>query len=1032
MIHCPIGSSTFRTRSLPVILEGLLFLSSGAAADVAYAQHVIAGSVRDVAGGVMSGVTVEASSPALIERSRMTRTDSNGRYRLEDLRPGIYHIRFLFPDWQTYERGDIDLTSSLTVEVDAVLAFDRLTSRLDVSAPPVDAQGVSRELSLSGDTVRLLPTARTYNALLVLVPGVVTSPNDVVTEAATTAFPSHGGRATEGRLQLDGLTIGSPPSGNSATSYALMAAYAQEVTFTTSSVLGEFETGGVVMQVVPQTGGNAIRGSVLVSGSGTSLQDTNVTPAQREQSIMAAPFSKMYDISAVLGGPVLKDRLWYFVGGHVGGSQRESTNVHYNLNAGDGSRWLYAPDRKRRAYSDRTFESVNGRLTWQATARNRLGVFWDTQALCRSCTGATPGLSEPQRVSPEAVGVLGRPLDVVQARWWSPISNAMVVDAAFGSTFFGVGNFERKPNPTRGLIRVIEQCATGCPANGGIPGLAYRSQDFSDARTGSYTWKASSAFVTGTHSFKAGSQYTFMVDDRTWMTNDQNLTYRFDNGVPNQLTQSISPWINKTRVAWFALFAQERWTRDRLTLHVAARFDRARSWFPRQQLGPSRFLPTAIVIPETRGVDSYKDISPRMGLALDVFGQGRTVLKGSLGRFLDGAGTSGIYAGMNPTLRMPQTTPAFGTAGVTRAWVDANRDYAVDCNLFDSSAQDLRSTGGDLCGVMSNTRFGRNLLTTSFDPAVAGGWGVRPSDWQLTTWVEQELGPRASLSVAYTRRWFEGFFVVDNRALEPSDLTPFSLVAPLDPRLPGGGGYLISGLYDPVPEKAGQVDNLVTSSSRYGAWTQYFSGVDLTLNVRPSRGVTFSGGISTGETVADSCAVREKLPELSTAATGSSAFGAGLAGSAVGPGAPYCRVAFGLLTQFRAFSTFTVPGVDVLLSAAFQSKPGSGLAANYAVPNAVIAPRLGRDLSANIPNMVVNLVEPGTMYGDRINQLDLRVARRFRTGRSRTSVGVEVYNALNSSAVLSYTNTYVPGGAWPQPLSTLSPRFLKLVGEIDF
>ncbi len=235
-----------------------------------------------------------------------------------------------------------------------------------------------------------------------------------------------------------------------------------------------------------------------------------------------------------------------------------------------------------------------------------------------------------------------------------------------------------------------------------------------------------------------------------------------------------------------------------------------------------------------------------------------------------------------------------------------------------------------------------------------------------------------------------------------------------------------------MPEKAGQVDNLVTSSGQYGDWTQYFSGVDLTLNVRPSRGITFSGGVSTGETAADNCEVRDRLPELSTATTGTSAFGAGLAGSAVSPGAPYCRVAYGMLTQFRGFSTFMVPGIRILVSAAFQSKPGPLLAANYAVPNAVIAPRLGRDLSGNLPNMVVNLVEPGTLYGDRINQLDLRVARTFRTGRARTTVGLEAYNALNSSVVLTYSNTYAPQGPWLQPLSMMTPRFLKLTGEIDF
>ena len=979
----------------------------------------------------MPGVTVEVASPALIEKARLAQTDEDGRYRIEDLRPGTYNVRFSLKGWQSYELRGIELTGSMTVKADAVLALDKMTSEVSVPARALDVQGTNREVSLSGETIGALPTARTYNALLVLVPGVLTSNNDTVVEAATTSFPIHGGRATEGRLLLDGLNIGSPPSGNSATSYAFVTSHAQEITFTTSSVLGESETGGLVMRVVSQSGGNTTHGSFFASGSGSKLQDDNLTPSVEQQGVMVAPFSKVYDMSGALGGPIVKDRLWYFTRGAVSGSRKDSTNVYYNLNAGDASQWLYTPDTRRRAYSDRAYESAAARFTWQATPRNRLSVFWDVQGLCRTCTGATPGLSEPQRVAPEAVGVLGRRLDVVQVSWWSPIRSRMMLDAAFGSTAFGVGNFEREPNPTRGLIRVMEQCASGCTANGNIPGLVYRSQDFSEAHTGSYTWKASSAVVTGTHSLKVGYQHTFMIDDRTWFTNDQNLTYRFNNGIPDQLTQSISPWVNNARVTWYALYAQGQWTRDRLTLHGAARFDQARSWFPRQQLGPSRFLPTAIIVPETPGVDSYKDLSPRVGLAVDLFGNGRTAVKASFGRFLEGAGTSGTYAGTNPTLRMPQTTPTFGTAGVTRAWVDANRNLVPDCNLLDPLAQDLRDAGGDLCGVMSNTNFGRDLRTSNFDPAIVRGWGVRPSDWQLNAWIEQELGSRSSVSVSYTRRWFNGFVAADNLALAPSDLTSFSLIAPLDPRLPGGGGYVVPDLYDVVPEKAGQVDNLVASSSDYGAWTQYYNGVDVTLNVRAWRGLTFAGGTSTGQTVADNCGVRSQLPELSTT-MGTSPFGAGLSGSTVGPGSPYCHVAYGILTFLRGFSAYRVPKLDVLVSAAFQSKPGPILAANYAVPNAIVAPRLGRNLSANAANMTVNLVAPGTMYGDRINQLDLRVARTFRIGRSRTTVGVDIYNALNAGTVLTYNNTYVPNGPWLQPLTILTPRFFKLTGAIDF
>jgi hypothetical protein len=1001
----------------------------------AFGQAAIAGSVSDPSGAALAGVTVVATSEALIESARTTTTDNAGRYRIEDLRPGLYELQFSLDGWKTYARQGVELTGSLTAIVNAPLVVGAFTDTITVAGetPPVDVQSARRAVTLTGGVIRTLPTARSYNALLVLVPGVVTSTNDIVMGPASTSFPMHGGRQTEGRLLVDGFNIGSPPSGNSATTYDVDVGQAQEVTFTTSGGLGESETAGLVMNIIPKPGGNTMHGSLFASGTGDRLQSDNLTPDLLRQGVIgAAPYRNVYDVAATLGGSIVADRLWYFVSGHSGGSTRQSTNVYYNRNAGDPGSWLYAPDLTRPGYSDRTFENVSSRLTWHVTPRNKVTAFWDAQALCRSCTGATPGLAEPQQISPEAVGVLGRRLDVTQATWSSPVTDRLLLEAGYGGTFFGVGNFEREPNPTRDLVRVVEQCARGCAANGNIPGLTYRSQDFSVAHTGSYLLKGSLSYVTGTHSLKIGYQRTRMTDDRTWMTNNQALTYRVDNGTPNQLTQSISPWVNDARAAWEAAFVQEQWTRGEVTVQGAVRFDRAWSWFPAQQEGPSRFLPTPILVPETRGVDSYKDITPRLGVVYDVAGRNTTAIKFSVGKFLDGAGVSGIYANTNPTLRMPQTTSTFGTAGVTRAWTDANGNFVPDCDLSKPEAQDLRPTGGDVCGVLSNVHFGENVLTNRFDPQVLSGWGVRPSDWNLALSVQQRIGRRSSIDATYIRRSFRGFTVADNLALDPADLTPFSIVAPRDARLPGGGGYTIAGLYDVVPAKAGRVDNYVSDSANYGRWSQSFNGLDLTIQARVGKSWTLFGGTSIGETVADNCDVRAHLPELATTTTGTSGFGPGLGGSAVTPLGPYCHVAYGVLTQVRGLSSYLVPKLEVQVAAIFQSKPGALLAANYAAPNSVVAPSLGRDLSANASNVVVNLVEPGSLYGDRINLMDLRIAKELRFGPGRYTFGVDMYNVLNSNAILAYNNTFVPGGPWLQPLAVLTPRLFKLTAALDW
>jgi hypothetical protein len=1014
--------------SLLVVL-GLLWMPAAV-----YGQAAIAGAVRSATGEPLPDVVVDAASPSLIEKVRSATTDSAGRYRIEDLRPGTYTVTFRLGGWTSAQTHSIVLTGSFTATLDAQLTVGTDAEAITVTRETVvvDVQNAGRELTLPGETVKLLPTARSYGALLALVPGVVTSTNDVVTGTATTSFPMHGGRTNEGRLMLDGFTVGSPPNGNSAASYVIDTGSADEITFTISG-LGEQETAGLVMNVVDKSGGNAHHGSLFASGSSEHFQSSNLTPELRARGATATtPLSKVYDVSGTFGGPLVRDRLWYFLKGHVGGSTKENSSVYYNLNAGDPAVWFYAPDRMRREYSDRTFEDASARFTWHLTPRQTISAIWDAQALCRTCTGATPGLSEPQRIAPEAVGVLGRPLHVAQATWSSPVTGRLLLEAGFGGTYFGVGNFERSPNPTRDLIRVVEQCASGCAANGGIPGLVYRSQDFSVAYAGSYLWQGSASYVTGGHSLKVGYQHTFMTDNRTWMTNDQNLTYRVNNGVPNQLTESISPWVNNARAAWDGLFVQDQWTHKRLTLQGALRFDRSSSWFPAQQEGPSRFLPAPIVIPETRGIDSYKDLTVRMGASYDVSGEGRTVVKATLGKYLEGAGITGNYANTNPTLRLPQTTSVFGTAGVTRAWTDANHNLIADCDLLNPAAQDLRASGGDACGVVSNTSFGRNVLTNNFDSALLHGWGVRPSDWMLNASLQQRLGATSVLDVTYIRRWFHGFSVVDNLAVQPSDLTPFSITAPLDARLPGGGGYAVSGLYDVVPGKAGVVDNLVADSGKYGAWTQRFDGLDVALNARAGSHFTFIGGASVGRTVADNCDVRAHLPELSTAVTGTSPFGAGLATTAVTPLGPYCDVNYGIQTQFRGLSTYEVPRIGILLSGTLQNKPGAMLAANYAVPNAEIVPSLGRPLSGNAVNATVNLIAPGTRYGDRINELDVRIGKTLQLAGARTLLAVDVYNALNSSAVLTYDNTFVPGGAWLQPTTILTPRFFKITAQIDF
>jgi hypothetical protein len=562
-------------------------------------------------------------------------------------------------------------------------------------------------------------------------------------------------------------------------------------------------------------------------------------------------------------------------------------------------------------------------------------------------------------------------------------------------------------SPTANLIRMTEQCQSGCAVNGSIAGLAYRSPNWANSWTGNYTWRASASHASGTQTLKFGYQGGYLVNDITNFTNTQNLAFRVNNGVPNQLTQNLHPFLSAVRTRYDAAYAQAQRTAGRFTLQGALRFDRAWSWFPAAQIGPTRFLPTPIAFPETTGVDAYTDLSPRAGVVYDLSGNAKTSVKVNIGRYLALASTAGTYGGPRPTGRVTTTA--------NRAWTDGNRNFVPDCDLLNPNDQDLRLSGGDRCAQISDLNFGTASFRDSYDAAVLSGWGVRPSDWTLGASVQHELLPRMVVEAGYFRRWLNGFTVTDNLARAPGDFGTFSIVAPLDSRLPGGGGYTIDGLYDPNQNVASLVDNYITSSAVYGRQYQHYDGFVVDFNMRLLNGLTMQGGVNTGKTVSDSCEARARLPETA-------------------PLNPYCHVDSGFITRATALGVYTIPRLDVQVSATFRSDPGVALVANYIVPNAEIAPSLGRNLSNGAPNVTVNLIAPGSAYGERVNEVSMRVAKLLRFGRTRLNAGLDVNNVFNSAPVLEYNPAFSPGGPgpWLTPTSIMQPRYARLSVQVDF
>src|SRR3989440_5078248 len=319
----------------------------------AYAQASITGVVKDSSGAVLPGVTVEASSPVLIERTRTAVTDSTGQYRIVSLQAGTYTVTFTVTGFGTVKREGIELTGSFTATVNADLKVGAVQESVTVTGetPIVDVQSAQRQVTVSGDVIASLPSSRAYGALFSLNPAVQMGAGaalDIQVMPGLSVFGGAGGRGTEGRVQLDGLNTGAPLSGGGTSGYVPDLGTAQEVSFTTSGGLGEAEVGGPVMNIVPRTGGNTIKGNGYFAGVSGGMVGSNYTQDLKDRGLRTpGDLLKLWDFSGSVGGPIRKDRLWYFLNVREEGSYRSVPGMFANLNAGILGKWTYVQDPTR-------------------------------------------------------------------------------------------------------------------------------------------------------------------------------------------------------------------------------------------------------------------------------------------------------------------------------------------------------------------------------------------------------------------------------------------------------------------------------------------------------------------------------------------------------------------------------------------------------------------------------------------------------------------------------------------------------------
>ena len=1015
------------TRALVRFAQALVILVLLPAA--AFAQASISGTVKDSSGAVLPGVTVEASSPVLIEKARSAVTDGSGQYRIVDLPAGAYTVTFTLAGFTTVKREGVELTGSFNAAISAEMKVGAVSETVTVSGetPIVDVQSISRQTVVQGDVMKDLPAARSYAGVMMLIPATTPAGGsnlDIQVSPGMLVFGGAGGRNNEARIQVDGLNTGAAFNGAGVSSYIPDIADAQEVAMTTSGGMGESEVGGPSFSVVPKSGGNTFKGSAYLSDVTKGMVGDNYTTELQQRGLKTpGALYKLWDYNVGFGGPIKRDTIWFFVQTRNEGSYRTVPGMFANANMGDPNAWTYVADTSRPAVAAGSWMTGSARITYQPNTRNKFNVFWDQQIPCQGAgypgsnegcrqSGSgqiicgAPGASNPAcsaTAAPEVGTYLGGyGQRVQQATWTSPVTNKLLLEAAMGTYLSQWGGTPWPGSNFSQLVGMTEQCAPSCPANGNIPNLAYRSGNYRQNFEGPISFRASASYVTGAHNMKVGYQGGHLIDDEWNYNNDQFVSYQVNNGVPNRITESINQFNQNQRVRYMAFFGQDQWTLGRFTLQGALRYDRAWSWYPAVTVQAQRFLAQPIPFPETPGVDAYNDVSPRGGFAWDVFGHGKTSVKVNVGKYLQAAQNGLTYAALRPTGRL--------TTSVTRSWTDTNKNYIPDCDLTNPKA----NSGADVCGQISDLAFGTQKFTSTLAPELISGWGVRPGDWQIGASVQQQIVQRVSLEIGYNRRWLTNFTVTDNTLQSPTDFGTFSLVAPTDPRLGAASGETLTGLYNVNQNVASSVNSVQTLSSDFGKYSQMYNGILMNVSARPRNGFVFQGGFNTGTTRTDLCEVKAQVPESD-------------------PTNPWCNTSTGWITRYTGLASYTLPRVDVLVSGTFRSDQGAPLAANWVVSNAIVQPSLGRPLSNSAPNVTVNLVEPGTMYGDRVNEFDMRFGKILKIGHTRTDVGFDVYNILNSAAVLSYNNAYSPTTTtWLTPTAVLQPRFWKFSAQIDF
>ena len=996
-----------------LVFQLLLVCATSAAAQ--QAPSGIAGVVKDTSGGVLPGVTVEAASPALIEKVRSVTTDADGRYNIIDLRPGIYAVTFSLPGFNTFRREGIAISVGFTATVNADLAVGSLNETITVSGatPLVDTQNARQQKVLSDDVLQALPTGQTNIVnVIALTPGFT---GNATVGGSTGAYHGqqtkgtfHGKRGTH--LNFDGMRIDNYAGAGDSPGYLFNTLTIEETALETGGATAESSSPNVAMNMVPKEGGNTFRYSVEGLFTNHNFQSSNLTDTLKARDITEVPkLNRMYDAGFTVGGPIKQDKVWFFASVRRWGVRNQAAGLYLNKTQGTP---FYTPDLSRPAFRDEKYQSHAVRVTWQVSQRNKVNIFTDIKhdCICQS-GGAASGLGSGAANAQEGEAPWRLwPNGLIQATWTSPVTSRLLLEAGASEVMFHWPNL-LYPGTSPDDVAITEQ-STSMRYNsvGGLYTPRIRLGD-------RYSERFGLSYITGSHAFKTGIQWDQGRSDTenigTGPVGAKGVSYQFNRGAPVAIRYDAIFRERYYQKAELGIYAQDQWTVKKLSVNYGLRFDYYNGYVPAVNEPAHDFTP-AVSYPAVHGGPAWKDINPRLGAAYDLFGNGRTAFKVSFGRYVAMTG-NGQVRQYNPLNSSVNNT--------TRAWTD-DGNFIPDCDLHNFAAN------GE-CGPIANSNFGKaNPNAIQYAKDVRNGWGIRPYTWDLGTEMQHQLSAAMSMTAGYYHNWDGAFVATDNTLVTDADYDTFCITAPRDPRLPGGGGYPVCGLADVKPAKFGQVTSLVTQTDHFGKQKRTNDFFGVSIEARLARGMRVGGGVDSGRTVDDVCfnidspaAVAASLPGAATAPVPHTA--------TTIDGKKTCRVVTPLAgnTQSKLNGSIPLPG-DAMVSATYQSLPGTSYIATYNATTAEVLPSLGRNLAGGTRTIAVPLVMPQTMREHRRSQMDLRLTKYVTMGKRRIQANFDLYNLFNSADILGENTTF--GSSWRKPTLILNGRLIQFSANMTF